>query len=68
LVGPGGPIASVANRGFGTQTTLAQAQASVPFAIRLPADTELGQPDAVFLADVPKGGTVTLVWGALVVT
>jgi hypothetical protein len=62
------PIASVANRGFGTQTTLAQAQAAVPFAIRLPADAELGQPDAVFLADVPKGGTVTLVWGELVVT
>ncbi len=62
------PLASVANRGYGTQTTLAQAQAAVPFAIRLPADLELGPPDAVFLADVPKGGTVTLVWGELVVT
>lgn len=62
------PGASVANRGFGTQTTLAQAQATVPFAIRLPADGELGAPDAVFLAEVPKGGTVTLVWGELVVT
>jgi len=62
------PLASVANRGYGTQTTLAQAQAAVRFAIRLPAGGELGPPDAVFLADVPKGGTVTLVWGELVVT
>ena len=62
------PLASVANRGYGAQTTLPQAQASVPFAIRLPADTELGPPEAVFLADLPTGGTVTLVWGELVVT
>ena len=57
---PGG---SVANRGFGAEVTLAEAQAVVPFAIRLPADPALEAPDAVFLADVPKGGTVTLVWG-----
>lgn len=62
------PLASVANRGYGTQTTLAQAQAGVPFAIRLPAGTELGPPEGVFVADVPTGGTVTLVWGELVVT
>ena len=52
--------ASVANRGFGTETTLAAAQAAVPFAVRLPAEPELGPPDAVFLAVVPEGGTVTL--------
>jgi hypothetical protein len=62
------PLASVANRGYGTQTTLAQAEAAVPFAIRLPGDGDLGPPNAVFLADVPRGGTVTLVWGELIVT
>ncbi|MGH2463123.1 MAG: hypothetical protein ACRDFZ_05805 [Candidatus Limnocylindria bacterium] len=57
------PVASVGNRGFGTETTLAGAQAAVPFRVLLPADPALGEPDAVFLADVPKGGTVSLVWG-----
>jgi len=62
------PRGSVVNRGFGTETTLAAAQAGVRFTIRLPADPALGQPDAVFLSDVPEGGTATLVWGELVVT
>ena len=57
---PGG---SVANRGFGEETTLAAAQAEVAFAIRLPTDPTLGSPDGVFLADIPEGGTVTLAWG-----
>jgi len=57
------PSSTVANRGFGTETTVAAAQAGVPFDVRLPADPTLGAPDAVFLVDVPEGGTVTLVWG-----
>lgn len=57
---PGG---SVANRGFGEETTLAAAQARVAFTIRLPADPALGSPDGVFLAETPDGGTVTLAWG-----
>lgn len=57
---PGG---SVANGGFGEETTLAAAQAGVAFTIRLPADPALGSPDGVFLADIPEGGTVTLAWG-----
>lgn len=57
---PGG---SVANRGFGSETTLGAAQSAVPFAIRLPTEPALGSPDAVFLSNVPQGGTVTLAWG-----
>jgi hypothetical protein len=57
---PGG---SVANRGFGEETTVADAQAGVAFTIRLPTDPALGSPDGVFLADIPEGGTVTLAWG-----
>jgi hypothetical protein len=58
------PIASVPNRGFGEPITLAAAEAAVPFTIRAPADPALGQPDAMYLATVPDGGTVTMVWGA----
>lgn len=57
------PVASVANRGFGEETTLAAAQAEVAFTIRLPADPALGSPDGVSLADFPEGGMVTLAWG-----
>lgn len=57
---PGG---SVANRGFGEETTLAAAQAEAAFTIRLPTDPALGSPDGVFLADIPEGATVTLAWG-----
>jgi hypothetical protein len=35
----------------------------VPFTIRAPTDPALGQPDAVYLATVPDGGTVTMAWG-----
>jgi hypothetical protein len=57
------PVGSVPNRGFGQPVTLDEAQAAVPFDIRLPDDPELGDPDGVFLAPVPAGGTVTLAWG-----
>ena len=58
------PVASVPNRGFGQPTTLAAARAAVPFVVRVPADPALGEPAAVYLADVPEGGPVILAWGA----
>jgi hypothetical protein len=57
------PVGSVPDRGYGQPTTLAEAQDAVPFAIRVPADQVLGNPDAVYLAPVPAGGTVVLAWG-----
>jgi hypothetical protein len=57
------PLASVPNHGFGQPTTLADAQDAVPFDVRIPTDPVLGEPDAVYLAAVPEGGTVTLAWG-----
>ncbi|HEV7199570.1 MAG TPA: hypothetical protein VGO32_02070 [Candidatus Limnocylindria bacterium] len=57
------PLASVPNRGFGQPATLADAQDAVPFDVRVSADPALGEPDAVYLAAVPEGGTVTLAWG-----
>ena len=57
------PVGSVPNRGYGQPTTLGEATAAVPFAIRLPAIPDLGEPDAVYLAPVPASGTVTLAWG-----
>ena len=56
------PVGSVPNRGFGQPVTLDEAEAAVPFDIRLPDDPELGDPDGVF-APVPAGGAVTLAWG-----
>jgi hypothetical protein len=56
------PIASVPNRGYGEPTTLAAAEAAVPFTIRVPTDPALGEPDAVYLAAVPQGGMVTMAW------
>lgn len=57
------PRALVPNRGFGQPTTLAAAEAAVPFDVRVPTDPALGEPDAVYLGAVPEGGTVTLAWG-----
>jgi hypothetical protein len=57
------PVGSVPDRGYGQPSNLAEAKEAVPFAIRLPAIPVLGGPDAVYLADVPASGTVTLVWG-----
>jgi hypothetical protein len=56
------PVGSVPNRGFGQPSSLAEAGRTVPFAIRVPTEAELGPPDAVFLAPLPEGGTVTLAW------
>ncbi len=57
------PLASVPNLGFGQPTTLAGAQAAVPFDVVAPTDPVLGVPDGVYLAEVPEGGTVTMAWG-----
>jgi hypothetical protein len=57
------PVGSVPNRGYGQPSTLAEAELALPFAIRLPADETLGNPDAVYIGEVPTGGTVTLAWG-----
>jgi hypothetical protein len=57
------PVASIPNRGLGQPTTLAEAEAAVPFTIRIPAGPVLGPPDAVYLAAIPEGGTVSLAWG-----
>jgi hypothetical protein len=57
------PLASVPNRGFGQPVTLAEAEDAVPFDIQVPTAPALGHPNAVYLAVVPEGGTVTLTWG-----
>lgn len=57
------PVGSVLNRGFGEPASLADARASVPFDVQVPSDPALGDPDAVYLAAVPDGGTVIQVWG-----
>jgi hypothetical protein len=57
------PPASVPNSGLGRPVTLAEAEDAVPFEIHVPAGPVLGDPNAVYLARVPEGGTVTLAWG-----
>jgi RNA polymerase sigma factor (sigma-70 family) len=48
--------------GFGEPTTLAEARKAVTFAVRIPSDSRLGEPDLVTLErDVAKG-LVTLWW------
>ncbi len=47
---------------LGQPVALAQARASVPFQIALPAT--LGDPDEVFLSERYPGGVVTLLWDA----
>ena len=53
LVGPG----------LGHATTLADARSQVAFALRVPGLPGLGEPDLVYLAEFPAGGTVTLLYG-----
>jgi len=52
LVGPG----------LGEETTLGEARASIAFSLRVPGLPELGDPDLVYLADLPTGGAVTLLY------
>ena len=58
------PIPSLlAGPGLGEPTSLASARQQVTFPLRVPALTELGDPDLVYLADPPAGGAVTLLYG-----
>ena len=57
------PVGSVPNRGYGQPISLEEARSAVPFEVRLPGDPQLGDPDKVYLAPFPAGGTVTMVWG-----
>lgn len=60
-----GPTASAppgSNLALGTPTTLEEARARVDFTVRVPLAA--GEPDAVYAADVPVGGRVTLVYAA----
>jgi len=56
-----GPLYSVTITGLAGETTLAEAQARVPFPIRLPEyPSDLDEPDRVFLQE--DGGIVILAW------
>jgi hypothetical protein len=50
---------------FGERVSLAEARRRVDFAVRLPEDPALGEPDAVYVRDFPPGGSVTLLYGSL---
>jgi hypothetical protein len=53
----------VVGPGLGHPTSLTDARSEVGFTLRVPQLTELGQPDAVYLAEPPAGGAVTLLYG-----
>lgn len=53
----------VVGPGLGEPTSLSEARQNVRFALRVPGLSELGDPDAVYLADPPAGGAVTLLYG-----
>ena len=57
------PLPSMAvGPGLGEPTTLAEARATVTFALRVPGLPGLGDPDLVYLAEPPAGGAVTLLY------
>jgi hypothetical protein len=62
--GPAPTAAPGSNLALGSRTTLADARAEVDFPIALPATPNLGEPDAVYVARVPAGGRVSLVYDA----
>jgi hypothetical protein len=53
----------VVSPGLGHPTSLEDARNEVGFRLRVPGLTELGQPDAVYLAEPPAGGVVMLLYG-----
>jgi hypothetical protein len=53
----------VVGPGLGHLTSLEEARSEVGFALRVPGLSELGEPDAVYLAEPPAGGAVTLLYG-----
>lgn len=54
----------VAGPGLGEPTSLGEARTQVTFTLRVPSLPALGEPDLVYLAEPPKGGAVTLLYGA----
>src|SRR5438128_5287215 len=57
------PSGVVQSRAFGSEVGLAEARLRAGFTILLPSLEEIGQPEHVYINDVPSGGTVSLVWG-----
>jgi len=57
------PSSVVQSRAFGSEVGLAEARQRAGFTILVPSLEEIGQPDRVYINDVPSGGTVSLVWG-----
>lgn len=56
------PTGVATDRGFGAEITLDQARQRAGFDIHQPGGA-FRTPDHVFFANVPSGGTVSLVWG-----
>ncbi|MEO8638344.1 MAG: hypothetical protein ABI458_00355 [Chloroflexota bacterium] len=57
------PLPSVViGPGLGQPTTLAEAQETVTFSLRVPRLSGLGDPDLIYLAEPPAGGAVTLLY------
>jgi len=57
------PSGVVQSRAFGSEVGLAEARQRAGFTILVPSLEEIGQPEHVYINDVPSGGTVSLVWG-----
>jgi hypothetical protein len=57
------PVSSLPNHGFGHPTTLDDATAAVPWKLIAPTLPDLGEPDGIYLSNIPTGGTVTMAWG-----
>ena len=55
------PVPTQGSLILGVETTLEQAAERAGFRVRVPE--ELGEPDAVYFATVPRGGMVSLVYG-----
>ena len=62
--GPTPTAAPGANLALGSRATLDEARAEVDFPVTVPSLPELGEPDSVFVAGVPEGGRVSLVYEA----
>ncbi len=58
------PTAASPRANLGAPTTLTEAQARVPYTIRMPGLPEYAAPDEVYLRDPPVGGRVSLLYRA----
>jgi hypothetical protein len=63
---PGSPLPPdvVADRAFGAEMSLDEAETRLGFEVLAPALPELGDPDHVFVSDRVSGGALALVWGS----